>query len=319
MARDRGQSLSDIFNREAARIQQDYPQLRDRFGIVYVDTGHFFGQLAHERTDFKSQEDMLTYLAEAVRNTQEHPNAQVPFNACADKGHGINLVLICGHKDLTRSIAGRKPRPLPEELAQKTLMTLDHELGHLIVPKAYHVKNGDSYAESAADAFSALRHVQRFGLMTDAIAVMIAQRALDALLDPNTGGYFTAAALDRIEREKINANFAALTPEETRLYAARVARECAPSPQEEARLKQLVAPAQQKMIDTDGDYMQGLDMLRRLIGAHPKDEGLLQLCRLALLPIMHHDIFQTQDWQKVRRILTPPAKTAAPQPPKKRA
>lgn len=317
MARNRGASLSDIFNHEAARIQQDYPQLRDRFGIIYVDTGHFFGQLAHERTDFKSQDDMLSYLAEALQNTKEHPAAQVPFNACADKGHGVNLVLICGHKDLTKSIAGRKPRPLPEELAQKTLMTLDHELGHLIVQDAYHKQDGDSYAESAADAFSAIRHVQRFGLMTDDIEVMIAQRALDALLDPNTHGYFTAAALDRIQREKFKTDFAALTPEETRLYAARVARECAPSPQEEARLRLLLAPAQQKMIDTDGDYMQGLDMLRRLVGAHPKDEGLLQLCRLALLPIMHHDVFQTQDWQKVRRILTPPK--SPPAAPRKTA
>lgn len=125
--------------------------------------------------------------------------------------------------------------PRMSRSALDNVFTLDHELGHQLVPSGFEINSGNELmGESAADAFAALRFMQRFG--REAGKDMLAKKSADRLLAPMTSSHYkgdwvhlTASVLLHIVREADISEFEQLTPEETVEMADHFARKYAPT------------------------------------------------------------------------------------------
>lgn len=99
---------------------------------------------------------------------------------------------------------------------------LDHELGHHVTPGGKGERN-PNMMESAADAYGALRHVQRFGKNTDFFEHAIAKRTL-LLVHNDSPLHFTSPVMQKIEKLRHEIDIESLTPKETANLAGRLAR-----------------------------------------------------------------------------------------------
>lgn len=106
----------------------------------------------------------------------------------------------------------------------ETVFKLDHEIGHCISQKGH---AGDkNMRECVADAYAALRHLQRFQndirYLTNAPAI----RALEVVFRPDDdGNHFTSPVVEKIIEDSKLRDFSKLTPQQTIDLAASYARE----------------------------------------------------------------------------------------------
>ena len=90
--------------------------------------------------------------------------------------------------------------------------TLDHELGHVLLN--YLFMNNKNHIESAADAFAAIRHLQRFNNNTQALSLLSCSRSYNMAYLGRTE-YMTTPVIDQILKDSKHIDFKALSPEET--------------------------------------------------------------------------------------------------------
>jgi hypothetical protein len=112
----------------------------------------------------------------------------------------------------------------------KALYALDHEIGHHILKNGFPALfDGSGHlAESAADVFATLRHIQRFGKNTGLAENSRNRAAAAAVLFADTDHYTT----DAVERalkfaDEMGEGFFKLSLRETAEHAAKIADECA--------------------------------------------------------------------------------------------
>lgn len=96
----------------------------------------------------------------------------------------------------------------------ENLFKLDHEIGHQICKNGY-VKKDGNLCEAAADAYAALRHIQRFGGVTPYLENLVAFRALELVFRDDKGVHFTSAVVARIIQDSKEKDFTTLSPAET--------------------------------------------------------------------------------------------------------
>jgi len=106
-----------------------------------------------------------------------------------------------------------------------SLLILDHEIGHRILKQ---------HGESAADAFSLLRHIQRFGMDTDLPAVLADKRALSLILSQGTDwdlAHYTSDTLERVFQVTQQQDISKLSLRETANLADKITQASQPSAQ----------------------------------------------------------------------------------------
>lgn len=103
----------------------------------------------------------------------------------------------------------------------RMIYLLDHELGHHIVENGY--SSHKHLGESAADAFAALCHIQRYGMETEMFDYAGRPYAIALGLSP---AHYTQAVHDRIKTLAQETDIASLSLRETARLAAAVAVEC---------------------------------------------------------------------------------------------
>lgn len=101
------------------------------------------------------------------------------------------------------------------------VFVFDHEAGHLLCENGLGEMN---LRERTADAYAALRHIQRFGKDSPAIRRLIDKRAVELVFGDGVE-HFTAPLVEKIIADAQTTDFSALTPAETAALATRYAAE----------------------------------------------------------------------------------------------
>ncbi|HYD17771.1 MAG TPA: hypothetical protein VEF76_04755 [Patescibacteria group bacterium] len=146
--------------------------------------------------------------------------------------------------DISTSIAVRAPcgarfiviysRRMWQGASSRLAFTFDHEIGHQLVPSGYALDMaGRLMGESAADAFAALRALQRYGM--EAGRKLLIRESTDRLTAPlrshlkDDWEHLTGQVLNQIIRDCATKRFDAMSPDETVAEADHYATRFAPS------------------------------------------------------------------------------------------
>ena len=107
------------------------------------------------------------------------------------------------------------------------LFMLYHETGHVMLPDGPVVDNDHPFKECSADAYAALRILQRFGREAEPFLSMVSwQRTLNAIIgDPS---HLTTAVFDRIIADSAMQDFTQLTPAQITKLAKKYAEDGTP-------------------------------------------------------------------------------------------
>jgi hypothetical protein len=114
-------------------------------------------------------------------------------------------------------------------------LTLDHEIGHILVPHA--AGASQVFNECAADAFATIRILQRGLENREALSLHSSWRAYEVL---QTGdmAYLTTPVVDKIIEDSYSVDFKKLTPQQTVQLAGEYAQRYMPAPKDFFILKQ---------------------------------------------------------------------------------
>jgi hypothetical protein len=109
---------------------------------------------------FRKGDSLKAFIA---RNVRGDLNTLAGF-ALYSKRPRLSLVVF------NERVRNRDLPALPQETLQELTLTLDHEIGHLVIPDALNDKDDNAHGnliqENVADAFALLMHYKRFGLDT---------------------------------------------------------------------------------------------------------------------------------------------------------
>ncbi len=207
------------FRAAARKAVHDHPEIKKN--TVFVDAAND-DYIAAPRVMQKLDDDDDAHdeLKKTVR-TAKRLKTSFSDTIFLDQKHYIKSVVF--HRD-------RHTLYDPDNRAIDDIGTFDHETGHVLSPEAQ-----GTLAENTADAYAALRHVQRFdGQKTD-LEYAAWKRSVMFIASGQTS-HLTTFTLDKIIIDRATANFVSLTPAETAAIAKTYAHTHTP---DEDRLKTL--------------------------------------------------------------------------------
>jgi hypothetical protein len=192
--------LSEIFNLYAKEAAKDFPQLKGRFAILDVAAHDYHGDVDVKKSGFASDTEFADYLSKVCQSSEggntSKAKRRLKHGFCLIAFKGFMPVIHCAEQDLMR--------------------TLDHELGHLVVPDALggaKTQSHTNFKECAADIFSCLKHIQRFGAGSNLIDKLAWKRAIN-LVSYGEIDHFTSFALDALRPLLDKIDVKALTPQQ---------------------------------------------------------------------------------------------------------
>jgi hypothetical protein len=207
--------LREIFNREAHRALEDFPQLQGRF--IFIDAPDNIAITDLDRAALGLQSDRaLDRLLSEMKHAAEKAGSSMATKL------GNNDLDLMVYTPLPFKLFTGKDQPGEMEI----MATFDHELGHLVVKGAYFSEDS-TLRESAADAFAVLRHIQRYGDKSEAIDRGGWRRAFDFIMSGDAG-HFTTLVVDEVEALKDRLDIRAMTPQQTAELAGRIALQFTP-------------------------------------------------------------------------------------------
>lgn len=121
----------------------------------------------------------------------------------------------------------------------RALFVLDHELGHHVVKTGFNPPYRH-LGEASADAFGALRHIQRFGMDTDMFKFLTKGGSVVLGTSPI---HFTASVILRVREVAEQIDITKLTLQETAQLAGDIAAEAQVPPKTLDKLTSAFAPA----------------------------------------------------------------------------
>jgi hypothetical protein len=118
------------------------------------------------------------------------------------------------------------------------LWTLDHEIGHQIVRNGHYVDKAHNVAESAAEAYATLRHLQRNRNDMAHIDYLINNISLNPIFSDTDRDHYTAGSIVRAVEtaHKMGGDFYTMSLQETAALAATIADETGLSDEKIAKI-----------------------------------------------------------------------------------
>jgi hypothetical protein len=207
-------SLRFDFNKAARDIVCDHPELKRNTVFVDLDTNNRIGpRLARIRAALSGV--FRRMIKDKRQKAEKLPRGSA--HAMGD-GSGVNMLAMT----LDRPFGLLRGAGLSDEMDK--LFAFHHEIGHLIVP-AGHAGKLDNYfgklfgisnsgREVAADAYAAIRHLQKYGANSAPLEFAPLYRARDTInnADDCAASYVTSFALDAVLRDRHKLLAANLTP-----------------------------------------------------------------------------------------------------------
>jgi hypothetical protein len=219
----KARGLSFDFNAAARRAHRDHPELRHTLFINAAndDWPDVAGFLLEQDVP---EEDIDTLHA----TFREARKLRTSFHQVVDGG-GHPLGAVVFHPD-------RHPLYGPERGIVDDAGSFDHETGHALSPDAT-----ETPGENLADAYAALRHLQRFGGKAEDIDYCAWKRAM-IFMETGSTSHLTTFTIDKIIVDRKSADFMSLTPQETAAIARSYAKKNTPGDKRLRRLRKDFRP-----------------------------------------------------------------------------
>jgi hypothetical protein len=109
------------------------------------------------------------------------------------------------------------------------LNTFDHEIGHAATRDGFGGSAGANIREATADAYAAIRHIQRFGV-DGWLKNLPETRAAELVFRPDRADHFTSPVIEAVIEAAKTFDFKALTPQQTAVAANNFAVSYSPHP-----------------------------------------------------------------------------------------
>jgi hypothetical protein len=228
----KGRLLFD-FSKAARRAVQDYPD--ELAETIFID-GDTKQVVADTFTDHR-QKKLSTMTSEGL------------MKLLRNDLFGDALAFAWGSPHRERGMMYRRPSQEDNPFnvghgSEAAEMIFDHELGHILVPGGMRGTEKDAYAtlasECRADAFAAIRRLQRAGAAADDLAGYCSATCYGYFT--GTEDHATAPVVDRIRIDGQAGKFARLSPAETLATAEYYATNYNPSPESWAEVARVYAP-----------------------------------------------------------------------------
>lgn len=275
------------FRAAARKAVYDHPEIKNN--TIFVDAAND-DYIATPRVMQKLDDDDDAYddLKKTVR-TAKRLKTSFSDTLFLDQKHFIKSVVF--HSD-------RHTLYDPENRAIDDIGTFDHETGHVLSPEAQ-----GTLAENTADAYAAIRHVQRFdGQKTD-LEYAAWKRSVMFIASGHTS-HLTTFTLDKIIIDRETANFVSLKPAETAAIAKAYANTHTP---DEDRLKTLARDfraARDKKV-TEGTFLRIAGITLR---ADPGSDTFYVGARALMTPLYRDKVklngktvaFKDPKWDAIR-------------------
>lgn len=243
------QALTEIFHDSAKAAKETFPERLENF-VVLLDTQETPVYASPEIADYLTRSvNIVKRAVGEVGRTMQNLNAiglAYPFYPLGRKSSKLIAL-----KD--DPIGMNYPRSTPE---MRALYVLDHEIGHHVVTNGH--GKGAHLGECAADAFAALRHIQRFGKETDFFK--FSPKAATMVLGTSPMHY-TSNVFDRVRKLSEETDIESLSLKETAELAAQVAQENHNDPKTMIRLTKAFQGAAAVYLKTYGTKTKITDML----------------------------------------------------------
>jgi hypothetical protein len=201
-------------DREVAAFYRDHPALKRK--LFFIDGSTLPGTLYRgEETDEDEVADLLSHNPVLLEMNKLAQKSGSRSDLYPKQDYGC--VLFNFTKPNQQNFLGYRAAPGMSEA-----FIFDHEAGHLLCEKG--LGNDANLAESVADAYATIRHIQRFGRDSAAIQRLLDKRAVGLTLC-GAGDHFTGSVVEKIIADSLTVDFAALTPAETVERAQRYAED----------------------------------------------------------------------------------------------
>ena len=148
----------------------------------------------------------------------------------------------------------------------KNLMPLSfliHEFGHSVIDKISDSERdeNDPFCECAADAYFAIRHLQRFGRDAEPLLSRISwERSLQALAEVRTG-HLTSTVIDRIIADSAHIDFSQFSAQQTIDLARDYATKWSPDISVISAAREFLITAHQKYVLAESDATDKMNIL----------------------------------------------------------
>lgn len=204
-----GTDYSFDFEKEVEQAFNDFPQLRS--STVFVDAEQ--PSEIHSRSGSAMRDYAATDISSQIEKWIKEKKSSVVFHASFGSSV-FHAVLLNERHDISIIY--------PPDVNKA--FTLDHEMGHALTAWP----NSEIGWENAADAFAAIRHLQRFGNDPRMLVVLSCFRSYETADRDNTS-HMTMPVINQIISDSKRFDFSSLSPEETVKAAEDYAREYTPS------------------------------------------------------------------------------------------
>jgi hypothetical protein len=208
-------ALAENFNQSATDAREAFPEKLDNLVIVsksmnkpvYISpaiAGHLSMHLLAVKKAVKERVDFL--------NKNKCSGVANHYYDIAN----LDVKLISINEDVNSAYSSGYTKEM------RSMFTLDHEIGHLVVKNGYGGVYNENLAECAADAYAALRHVQQFGMHTD---VFERNNGAFYVVIGKSPVHYTDRAIQKVRQIAQETDITRLSLAETAALAEKIANE----------------------------------------------------------------------------------------------
>ncbi len=225
-------SLAKLLGDFVRWAERCFPETRGRIALLNVrrNTYHISKAFNVAAKGFNTRKQFESYLSNhSVAKSAREKKDSIAAYAVREKNRDIALIFF-NEKVLNKEMPG-----LSRARQQELLMTLDHELAHLVIGDAYNEDDdndhGNLVEENIAESFAQLMHYKRFGLngayANGSGALDMARTFVFNRNDARTHFYYPT--IKQIVACRNQINFKALKPSDLADLARRFAIKYTPS------------------------------------------------------------------------------------------
>jgi hypothetical protein len=221
LATSKGFDLS----RESQRVLQDFPHLRDNTVFAVADVLNY----NHKKPELYGSAEELLKVSNSP-DLMHRTKTAIDYSIDNKTSTAFTFRSPETEEVFHRVIAMNPHQKFGVGYNVDTISTFEHEAGHAVTPTGLHSR----FKEASADAFSALRMIQREGdSAIESLSHTSATRAHDFITKDNPFSfYLTTPVIDKIIEDNKKYDFKSLSPDETARFATRYAQENFPTNKE---------------------------------------------------------------------------------------
>lgn len=201
-----------------AGICRDFPQETRRIFFYDSKTREHMPSRPDADLHMRSLFSVHPYLEKTLHQRMEKFAAEK--NSAVMYGPGDEHFIMLYTGDDAISMLGKNA-----PIGQKLSFVLDHEIGHAVTAYGRASAHSKTLHECCADAYAAMRQIQRFGAETGAVSDLRLRRAqrIVSLQGPRHAAHFTSFTLDKVLEVAQTTPLQKLSAEQTARLAERIA------------------------------------------------------------------------------------------------